>query len=158
MFLSHHKEKRYIIDDPYEKYNKMSFVKHKTALEKNEKLIEERGNKIHHYDRYRFHQGLPNDYNYKVPREIPMPPGFLKTIKDNNGEFKPENENYYHEPEWMAPHFERTPIKKPEFVMDQKNFKKSHFRLDKDMENMRKGELFYKRLRPWSRVMHKTRY
>merc|ERR1712008_530741 len=91
------KERRYIPDDPYEKYNKMSFLKHKYSLEKNKKLIEEHGNKTHKFDRYRMHRDRLSHYNDL-----------------------PKDDNVYHEPEWMAPHFQRTPIKEPDFIIEKK--------------------------------------
>ena len=158
MFVSDLKEKRYYLDDPYEKYNKMSFLKHRASLEKNAKLIEEHGNKAHHFDRYQMHRSIACNFDDRRPEEIPMPPGYLKTVKDNNGVFKPEGENVHHEPEWMAPHFQRTKIRRPDFIIAQHNFRKCGFFIDKDMKNLRKAELFSKRLRPWSRIMHKMRY
>merc|ERR1711935_156440 len=70
----------------------------------------------------------------------------------------PEGDNVYHEPEWMAPHFQRTPIKEPDFIIEKKNFSKRGFHLDKEMENLRTYEILYKRLKPWSRLMHRLRY
>ena len=55
MFTYDLKKKRYYVDDPYEKYNKMSFLKQKYALEKNRILIEEHGNQMYNFDRYRMH-------------------------------------------------------------------------------------------------------
>jgi len=151
------KERRYIPDDPYEKYNKMSFLKHKYSLEKNKKLIEEHGNKSHKFDRYRMHRDRLSHYN-DLPKEQYLPPGYLKTVKDTGGAFLPEGDNVYHEPEWMAPHFQRTPIREPDFIIEKKNFSKRGFHLDKDMENLRVYEILYKRLKPWSRLMHRGRY
>ena len=84
--------------------------------------------------------------------------GYLKTVKDTGGAFLPEGDNVYHEPEWMAPHFQRTPIREPDFIIEKKNFSKRGFHLDKDMENLRVYEILYKRLKPWSRLMHRGRY
>ena len=70
------KERRYIPDDPYEKYNKMSFLKHKYSLEKNKKLIEEHGNESHKFDRYRMHRDRLSHYN-DLPKEQYLPPGEL---------------------------------------------------------------------------------
>jgi len=151
------KERRYIPGDPYEKYNKISFLKQQFSLEKNKKLIEEHGNKAYKFDRYRMHRDYLSHYN-DIPKEKYMPPGYLKTVKDTGGAFIPEGDNVYHEPEWMAPHFQRTPLKEPEFITRKKNFSKGGFTLDRDTEDLRTFELFYKRLRPWSRVMHRLRY
>ena len=76
MFAPEMKERRYIPDDPYEKYNKMSFLKHKYSLEKNKKLIEEHGNKSHKFDRYRMHRDRLSHYN-DLPKEQYLPPGEL---------------------------------------------------------------------------------
>ena len=40
MFLAHQKRKRYFVDDPYEKYHKMSFLKYQESLKKNAKNIQ----------------------------------------------------------------------------------------------------------------------
>ena len=68
------KERRYIPDDPYEKYNKMSFLKYQYSLEKNKNLIEEHGNKSHKFDRYRMHRDRLSHYN-DLPKEQYLPPG-----------------------------------------------------------------------------------
>jgi len=157
MMTSEQKERRYFPDDPYEKYNKMSYLKQKYSLEKNKKLIEEHGNKVYKYDRYKAHRDYLSHYN-DLPKEQYMPPGYLKTVADTGGPFLPEGDNVYHEPEWMAPHCQRTPITEPEFITKKKNFKKIDYHLDKNMEMLRNYEIFYKRLKPWSRLMHRTRY
>lgn len=157
MFTGKLKEKRYFPDDPYEKYNKMSFLKHQFTLYKNSRLVEEHGSKVHKFDRYRMHMDRIGPMNRR-PVEYYQPPGFLKTVKDNNGAYLPQGDNVYHEPEWMAPHFQRTPIKEPDFIVAKKNFHKCEYYLDKNMSFLRFSEMFSKRLRPWSRVMHRTRY
>ena len=58
----------------------------------------------------------------------------------------------------MAPHFQRTQIRQPDFIIDQKHFHKSKFQLDKEMKNLRIYEKFAGRLKPWDRVMHQRRY
>ena len=40
MFLAHQKRKRYFVDDPYEKYHKLSFLKYQESLKKNAKNIQ----------------------------------------------------------------------------------------------------------------------
>jgi hypothetical protein len=115
------KERRYFPDDPYERYNKMSFLKQYCSLDKNRKLIEEHGNKVHKFDRYRMHRDYLSHFNDQ-PKEKYMPPGYLKTVKDTGGAFLPEGDNVYYEPEWMAPHCQRTPIKEPEFKHKVRNF------------------------------------
>jgi hypothetical protein len=84
MFTSDIKAKRYFPDDPWEKYNKMSFLRHKYSLLKNQKLIEENGNKVWQFDRYRAHLDIVGPMN-KMAKEQYMPPGYLKTVKDTGG-------------------------------------------------------------------------
>ena len=157
MFTPDLKAKRYFVDDPYEKYNKMSFLKYREALRKNRKLIEKYGNQMYKFDRYRMHMDCNSILNRRL-KELYAPPGFLKTIADNGGAFLPEGENAVPEPEWMASHFQRTPIRYPDFILDQKNFKKAKFRIDKDFANIRRGEQIMGRVKPWCRTVHKLRY
>ena len=93
-----------------------------------------------------------------IPDERYAPPGFQKTIADNAGVYKPEGDNKHTEPEWMAPHFQRVKIQQPDFVIRQKYFKITPFRLDEKHHQIRQAERFYGRLKPWSRVMHLGRY
>ena len=157
MFNGEDKAKRYLPDDIYEKYNKISWLKYSNSVYKNSKLIEKYGNKVYKFDRYRMHMDKVGPAN-RQRKEMYAPPGFLKTIKDNGGVFKPEGENVYHEPDWMAPHFQRTPIREPDFIVKRKNYSKVGFQLDNNHLLLRRGEKYYKRLRPWSRVMHLNRY
>ena len=78
MMTSEQKERRYFPDDPYEKYNKISYLKQKYSLEKNKKLIEEHGNKVYKYDRYKAHRDYLSHYN-DLPKEQYMPPGMFFT-------------------------------------------------------------------------------
>jgi len=159
MFTPELKRKRYFVDDPYEKYHKMSWIKYRASVMKNVALIKEHANNVYKFDRYRMHNDYLTIHN-KKPHEYYTPPGFLKTIKDTGGAYIPEGENKYTEPDWMAPHFQRTKIRQPDFVIDQKHFnKKGHkFHLDSSMQKLRIMEHFSGRLKPWSRVMHKMRY
>ena len=159
MFTPELKRKRYYVDDPYEKYNKISFLKQQNALEKNRVLIQENGNQMYNFDKYRMHLDRVGPMNDK-PRGEYMPPMFLETIKDNNGAFVPKkgSSNDVPEPDWMAKHFQRTPIRIPDFITAKKNFVKCKFYHDADMRAVRTNEKFHGRLKPWSRMVHKMRY
>jgi len=157
MFTSELKEKRYFIDDPYEKYNKMSFLKYQDLLMKNEMLIEKYGGKQYKFDRYRTHMDRLSIFNRR-PLERYVPPGFFKTVADTGGVYKPEGENVYHDPDWMAPHCQRTRIREPDFILSQKNFHKTRYYLDRRIKFLRMAEVFHGKLKPWARIMHKTRY
>ena len=157
MFTYDLKKKRYFVDDPYDKYNKMSFLKQRYALEKNRILIEERGNQMYNFDRYRMHMDRVGPMNAR-PRADYMPPMFLETIKDNDGVFSPAGSNVVPELDLIAPHFQRRPIREPDFIVAKKHFRKCHFYLDSDMRRVRQYEKFHGRLKPWSRVMQKMRY
>lgn len=157
MFTPSLKAKRYLLDDPYEKYNKMSFLKYREALVKNRKLIEKHGNTMYKFDRYRMHMDQLSLLNF-VPKELYAPPGFLKTIADKGGAYIPEGDNVVPEPDWMASHFQRTPIRHPDFIVEQRNFRKAKFHLDRDWQKLRRAEPIMGRLKPWCRTVHKLRY
>ena len=90
MFTPELKRKRYFVDDPYEKYHKMSWIKYRASVMKNVALIKERANNVYKFDRYRMHNDYLTIHN-KKPHEYYTPPGYLKTIKDTGGAYIPGN-------------------------------------------------------------------
>lgn len=157
MFTHDIKRKRYFPDDPWEKYNNMSFIKHKYTLLKNAENVRQLGNMVYKFDRYKAHLDRVTPYN-KLQKEHYMPPGFLKNVADNNGVFVPDNENETPEPEQIVPHFQRKPIKQPDFVVSRRNFRKTGFYIDNDYQQKRTNEMFTQPLKPWSTVMHRRKY
>ena len=88
----------------------------------------------------------------RTPRGDYMPPMFLETIKDNDGVFSPAGYNVVPELDLIAPHFQRRPIREPDFIVAKKHFRKCRFFLDLDIRRVRRSEEFHGRLKPWLRV------
>ncbi len=153
MFTGDIKRKRFYPDDPWEKYNNMSYDRYKASLKKNEVLIKEHGNRVYKFDRWRAHQDMYGDFNH-LPYVLYAPPGFIKTTKDNGGVYKPDDENVIPEPDWMAPHFQRHAIRRPDFIDATKNFFiKTPYYPDRWITSIRKKELYGGYLPSWSRLL-----
>jgi len=115
MFHPEWKEKRHIPDDPYEKYNKTSFWKHRATKLKNLERIAQLGNTVHKFDRYKSHL-LKHFSKYNYPEKLHYePPEYLRSIHDNDGVFDPG----FVPADKPAPHFQRQPIQGNRHIRDR---------------------------------------
>jgi len=141
MFHPEWKEKRHIPDDIYEKYNKTSYFKHRATKMKNLKRIEELGNTVHKFDRYKSHLVKHfTKYNY-LDKYYYEPPEYMRSIHDNDGVFDPG----FVPADTPAPHFSRPPIRG-----------NKHMR-DKGWNYIKKRSGYFGDLDPWLPIM-KGRY
>ncbi len=130
------------------------YFRYHNSLLKNSQLIEDHGNKMYKFDRWRAHNDMYGSFNH-LAKERYAPPGYLKTIADNGGAYKPEGDNVIPEPEWMAPHFQRHANRRPDFLDLRKNFfvKGKGYFVDKWISNIRKFERYGGDLPSFSRTL-----
>lgn len=115
MFANETKRARFIPDDPFEKYNRLSWWRHHWTALKNAENIRRHGNNIYLFNRFRTHMKLGSRYNV-LPKMHYMPPGYLANVASNPANI------YTPDPlipkVKMAPHFQREAIRPPRVKID----------------------------------------
>lgn len=114
MFSPELKAKRFLPEDMYEKYNRLSMHKHLFTKLKNAANIQRFGSTLHLFPRWKAHLSKHGSRYNTVEKMIYEPPGYVRNVFDHRGVYSPE----FVPQDRPAPSFERPPIRNNRLKLD----------------------------------------